>query len=108
MSLIEALRAHVATLKEQLAAAEGKTSEEADALREHNATLKADFEKLEVLLAAERERADKAIIGFETLLRTESERADRAIAAFESLAQRLEVMAAARRPSWRRWLGLAG
>jgi hypothetical protein len=29
-------------------------------------------------------------------------RADRAIAAFESLAQRLEAMAEARRPLWRR------
>ena len=105
LSLIEALRAHVATLEEQLAAAEARASEDTAALREHNATLKADFEKLEVLLAAERERADKAIIGFETLLRTESERADRAIAAFESLAQRLEAMAEARRPWWRRLVG---
>jgi hypothetical protein len=57
------------------------------------------------LLATERERADKAITGFEALLRTESERADRAIAAFESLAQRLEAMAEARRPWWRRIVG---
>jgi hypothetical protein len=28
--------------------------------------------------------------------------------AFESLAQRLEAMAEARRPPWRRWLGLVG
>jgi chromosome segregation ATPase len=104
-SLIEALRAHVATLKEQLAAAEGKAGEEANALREHNATLKADVEKLDALLAAERERADKAITGFEALLRTESERADRGLAAFESLAERLEEIAAARRPWWRRLVG---
>ena len=43
-------------------------------------TLKGDVEKLEALLAAERERADKAI------------------AAFEALARRLEAMAEARRP----------
>jgi hypothetical protein len=79
-------------------------SRRADALREHNATLKADIEKLEALLATERERADKAITGFEALLRTESERADRAITAFESLAQRLEAMAAAKRPWWHRML----
>jgi hypothetical protein len=71
-------------------------------------TLKADVERLEALLATERERADKAITGFEVLLKTESERADMAIAAFEQLAERLEAMAAAKRPSWRRWLGLAG
>jgi hypothetical protein len=107
-SLIKALEEHIATLKEQLAGAEGKASEEANALREHNGTLKADIEKLEALLATERERADKAITGFEALLRTESERADRAIAAFESLAQRLEAMATAKRPPWWRWLRGAG
>jgi hypothetical protein len=91
------LSAHVETLKAQLAAAEGKAYE-------HVVTLKADVERQEALLAAERERADKAITGFEALLRTESGRADRAIAAFESLAQQLEAMAAAKRPSWWRWL----
>jgi hypothetical protein len=100
---IKALEAHVETLKAQL-------SEETDALREYNATLKADVEKLEALLATERERADKAITGFEALLATESERADRAIAAFESLAQRLEAMAAQRaiKPWWQRLLRRAG
>jgi hypothetical protein len=48
-----------------------------------------DVEKLEALLASERERAD------------------RAIAAFEGLARRLEAMAEASRPWWRR-LGRAG
>jgi hypothetical protein len=52
-------------------------------------TLKGDVEKLEALLAAERERADKAI------------------AAFEALARRLEAMAEARRPAWWRWLRFA-
>jgi hypothetical protein len=56
-------------------------------------------------LAIERERADKAIAGVEALVATESERADRAIAAFESLAQRLEALAEARRPWWRRLVG---
>ena len=99
-ALVEALEAHVETLKAQLA-------EETAALREHNATLKTDVEKLDALLAAERERADKAIAGFEALLRTESEMADRAIAAFESLARRLEAMAEAKRPPWWRWLRFA-
>jgi hypothetical protein len=55
-------------------------------------TLKTELGTRNSDLAAERERADKAINGFEALLRTESARADRAIAAFESLAQRLEAM----------------
>ena len=86
-ALVEALEAHVETLKAQLA-------EETAALREHNATLKtelerrgADVDRLAADLAGERARADKAI------------------AAFESLAQRLEEMAAARRPWWRRLVG---
>jgi hypothetical protein len=40
-----------------------------------------------------------------TDVRHERARADRAIAAFESLAQRLEAMAEARRPWWRRLVG---
>jgi hypothetical protein len=66
---IKALEGHVATLKEQLAAAEAR-----------NAQHVAD-------LAAERQRTDKAI------------------AAFENLALRLEAMAAAKRPWWRRLVG---
>jgi hypothetical protein len=62
----------------------------------------ARVEAAEVRAAEERQRADKAIAGFEALLSTESERADRAISAFESLAERLEAIAEARRPWWRR------
>jgi hypothetical protein len=63
-------------------------------LEAHNAALKADVEKLEATLAAERERAN------------------RAIRAIESRAQGLEAMAEAnaahvshRRPWWRRSVG---
>jgi hypothetical protein len=35
------------------------------------------------------------------------QRADRAITAFEQLAQQLEAIAAAKRPSWWRWLRFA-
>jgi hypothetical protein len=61
-----------------------------DSLRDHVSTLKAENETLRAQLAAE------------------SAKTAQAIAAFESLAQRLEAMAEARRPSWRRWLGLVG
>jgi hypothetical protein len=96
-AIAHALEGHVATLKAELAHRDSEID-----------TLKAELGTRNSDLAAERERADKVINGFEALLRTESERADRAIAAFESLAQRLEEMAAAKRPAWRRWLGLAG
>ena len=59
-----------------------------DALRAHNATLKADVDKLEAQLAAERARADAAI------------------AAFASLADKLDALAAERaRPWWKRLRG---
>ena len=84
-----------------------------DALRAHNETLKADVEALKAQLAAQAaaddERAEKQAADFagrdaERLadLARERERADKAIAAFEQLARRLEEMAEARRPWWRR------
>jgi len=50
------------------------------------------------------EDSSKAIAGVEALVATESARADMAISAFEQLAQRLEELAEATRPSWWRWL----
>jgi hypothetical protein len=94
-----AIKTYVSTLKTenerlaaQLVAAEARANEESAKTRQAIAAV----EKLEALLATERERADKAITGFEALrrLRTESD-------AFEQLAQRLGEM----RPAWRRWLG---
>ena len=79
-AMVAALEAHVETLKAQLASAEAR---------------------------ADAEAADSAaaIRAFESQLAAERERADRSIRAFESLAQRLEAMAAARRPWWRRLVG---
>ena len=81
-------------------------------LESHVATLKADVDRLEALLAGERERADAEAAKSAEVIRAsaaqfahERERADRAIAAFESLAQRLEAIAEARRPWWRRLVG---
>jgi transposase len=58
-----------------------------------------------------RRRAKTDRIDGETLLRAllaaERERADKAIAALEALARRLEAMAEARRPAWWRWLRFA-
>jgi transposase len=61
--------------------------------------------------SAWRRRAKTDRIDGETLLRAllaaKRERADKAIAAFEALARRLEAMAEARRPAWWRWLRFA-
>jgi DNA repair exonuclease SbcCD ATPase subunit len=100
-SLIKALDEHVATLKEQLAAAEGKANEEANALREHNATLKAELDHR----GAEIDTLKGQLAGAEGRAAAESAKTAQAIAAFESLAQRLEAMAEARRPWWRRLVG---
>jgi DNA repair exonuclease SbcCD ATPase subunit len=96
--IIKALEAHVATLKEQLAAAEGKAREEADALLGHVATLKAELEHR----AAEIDTLKAQLARAETRASEESAKTARAIAAFQSLAERLEAMAEARRPWWRR------
>jgi hypothetical protein len=52
-------------------------------------------------LVEARARAEQS----DTKLAAEGARADRAIAAFEQLAERLEAMAAERRPWWRRMMG---
>jgi chromosome segregation ATPase len=114
LSLIEALRAHVATLEEQLAAAEARASEDTAALREHNATLKAELEHrgaeidtLKAQLAASEERTtatEARVTAADARASEESAKTAQAIAAFEGLAQRLEAMAEARRPLWHRLL----
>jgi hypothetical protein len=95
---IDTLKAELGTRNSELVAANTRASEESAktaqaiaAFEAHNATLKADVDKLEGLLGGERERAD------------------RSIRAFEQLAERLEAMAAAKRPPpWWRWLRGAG
>jgi hypothetical protein len=101
-SKIAALEAYVATLKAQLAAADARANEEAArtaqgiaALEDHNATLKADVERLEAQFAA----------GGRDLA-AERERTDRAIEVFSVLAKRLDALAAQRAKPW--WRRLAG
>jgi hypothetical protein len=65
-----------------------------DSLRDHVASLKAENETLKAQLA-----------GAETRANEESAKTAQAIAAFESLALRLEAIAEARRPWWRRLVG---
>jgi hypothetical protein len=74
--------------------AEPDNSALTSALESHIKTLQADNDALKQDLAAA--RADLA---------AEQARTTQAIAAFESLAQRLEAMAEARRPWWRRLVG---
>ena len=86
--LIKALEAHVATLKEQLAAAEARIDKQADDLVAYDAAYAAG-------LAAERAKVE-----------AERARTEKAIAAFASLAERLDAMAAERAKPW--WRRLAG
>ena len=78
--------AEIEALKAQLAGEAARTGQAVAAVEAHVATLKAD------LAGAEGRAADEAA------------KTAQAIAAFESLAQRLEAMAAARRPLWHRLL----
>ena len=86
--LINALEAHVETLKEQLAAAEARIAKQADELVGYDAAYAAG-------LAAERAKVE-----------AERARTEQAIAAFASLADRLDAMAAERAKPW--WRRLAG
>jgi len=85
--LVAALESHVATLKAEL---------------EHRA---AELDALKAQLAAADASASEGIHKLEVQLAAERERADKAISAFERLAERLEAMAAAKRPWWRRLAG---
>ena len=76
VSLLDSLRDHVASLKAE------------------NETLKAQFAGAEGRAVAESARAGE-----------ECTKTAQAIAAFEGLAQRLEAIAEARRPWWRRLVG---
>ena len=84
-------------------------------LREHVATLKADNERLNSDLAAERQRADRAIAGLTALARerTAARQANHARAAAEAttelvaLAQRLAEIAEVPKPPRRSRLGRA-
>jgi hypothetical protein len=99
--LIKALEAHVATLKEQLAAAEARIDKQADDLVGYDTAYAAG-------LAAERAKVEKAIAQGVAMVEAERARADKAIAAFSSLAERLDALAEERRRPWPwwRWLGL--
>jgi hypothetical protein len=82
-----------------------------DSLRDHVATLKAENETLKAQLAASEERTtatEARVTAADARAADEAAKTAQAIAAFESLAQRLEAIAEAKRPAWRRWLGLAG
>jgi hypothetical protein len=72
-----------------------------DSLREHIATLKGENETLKAQLAAAEGRATAESIR----ANEENAKTAQAIAAFETLAQRLEAIAEARRPWWRRLVG---
>ena len=104
--LLKALEAHVATLKEQLAAAEARADKQAADFAARDAERVAQ-------LGAERARAERQagesaeqIARYIADLAAEKARTEKAIAAFASLADRLDALAEERRrPWWRRLVG---
>jgi two-component sensor histidine kinase len=58
-------------------------------------------------LKAEVERLKNQLAAADALASDEAAKTAQAITAFEALAQRLEAMAEAKRPSWWRWLRFA-
>ena len=73
-----------------------------DTLKAQIAALEAHVETLKAQLAAAEARLVELDARHVADLAQERERANRAISAFEALVQRLEAMAEARRPWWRR------
>jgi hypothetical protein len=104
--LIKALEAHVATLKEQLAAAEARIGKQADDLVAYDTAYAAGLAAEKAKVEAERAKAERLIAQHTADLKAEQARTSEAIAAFASLAERLDALAAARsRPWWRRLAG---
>jgi hypothetical protein len=71
------------------------------AVEAHNATLKADVERLEAQLTYEKARTTAT----EVQLAEANARADKAIAALGALADQIAALAEARKPWWRRLVG---
>jgi hypothetical protein len=111
--LIKALEAHVATLKEQLAAAEARIDKQAEDLVAYDAAYATGLAAERAKVEAERAKGERAISEFaardaQHVAELAGERAQtaQAIAAFASLADRLDTMAAERAKPW--WRRLAG
>jgi chromosome segregation ATPase len=110
--LIKALEAHVETLKSQLAAAEARIDKQADDLVAYDTAYAAGLAAERAKVEAERAKAERMIAEFAARdaqhaadLAGERARTEKAIAAFASLADRLDQLAAERRPWWRRLVG---
>jgi hypothetical protein len=81
------------------------------ALEGHVATLKAELEHRDAeidTLKAELGPRNSELVAANARAGEESAKTAQAIAAFEGLAKRLEALAEAKRPAWRRWLGRTG
>jgi hypothetical protein len=120
---IKVLEAHVETLKAQLAAAEARIDKQAEDLVAYDAAYAAGLSAERAKVEAERAKAEKALAAAESRaekqasdfaareaqqaasLAAEQAKTEKAIAAFASLADRLDALAAQRRPWWRRLAG---
>jgi hypothetical protein len=113
--LINALEAHVETLKAQLAAAETRIDKQAEDMVAYDTAYATGLAAERAKVEAERAKAEKVIAEFAArevrlVADIEAERAQtvKAIEAFAALADRLDALAAARRPWWRRITRVAG
>ena len=90
------MQAHIATLKEQLAAAEARVEK-----------LTAELAARDAVHADDRAKADKTFADLLAQLTAEKAMTAKAIEAFSALADRLDALAAAnqRRPWWKRLTG---
>jgi hypothetical protein len=110
--LIKALEAHVETLKAHLTAAEARIDKQAEDLVAYDTAYAAGLAAERAKVEAEKAKAEKAIAEaaareVRLVADLEAERAHtvKAIEAFAALADRLDALAAARRPWWRRLVG---
>ena len=111
--LIKALEAHVATLKEQLSAAEARIDKQSADLVGYDTAYAAGLAAERAKVEAERAKAERAIAEsaardaqHAAALAAEQAQTEKAIAAFASLAERLDALAAERAKPW--WRRLAG
>jgi hypothetical protein len=97
-ALVDALRGQLAALESHIKSLQADKEALTQDLAATRADLSAHVETLKAQLARAEARAESA----DSRAADEAAKTTQAIAAFESLAQRLEAMAEARRPWWRR------
>jgi hypothetical protein len=100
-ALADALRGQLAALESHIKTLQADN----EALKQDLTTTRADLSAHVASLKTENERLAGQLAGAEARAGEEAAKTAQAIRAFESLAERLEALAEARRPWWRRLVG---